>query len=296
MSSLTFACAHELARMIRDRTISSLEVVDAYLTQISNHNSTLNAICTLDVEYVLQSAKQADEALSNSENWGILHGVPITIKDTFETAGLRTTAGSESLKDYIPQHDATIVSRLRAAGAIILGKTNPGDLAGGYQGLNDVFPRVNNPWNLDYTPGGTSSGGAAAIAAGLSPLDICSDFGGSIRQPAHFCGIYGFKPTDRRVPTTGHIPEVPGAPRCMRQMLTVGSLARSIEDLSLCLQIIAGADSSQPDIPPFCSTDQVIKHFGLHGLLGRMNGLSIQLQQISNQQCNRLQQSLLKQE
>ncbi len=190
MNSLMFAPAYELARMIRDRTVSSIEVVDAYLTQISNYNSTLNAICTLDADHALQCAKQADEALSNSENWGILHGVPITIKDTFETAGLRTTAGSESLKDYIPQDDATIVSRLRAAGAIILGKTNPGDLAGGYQGLNDVFPRVNNPWNLDYTPGGTSSGGAAAIAAGLSPLDICSDFGGSIRQPAHFCGIY----------------------------------------------------------------------------------------------------------
>ncbi|AFY33671.1 amidase [Calothrix sp. PCC 7507] len=262
MSSLTFACAHQLARMIRDRTVSSIEVVDAYLTQISNHNSTLNAICTLDAEYVLQRAKQADEALSNSENWGILHGVPITIKDTFETAGLRTTAGSKSLKDYIPQNDATVVSRLRTAGAIILGKTNPGDLAGGYQGLNDVFPRVNNPWNLDYTPGGTSSGGGAAIAAGLSPLDICSDFGGSIRQPAHFCGIYGFKPTDRRVPTTGHIPEVPEAPRCMRQMLTVGSLARSIEDLSLCLQIIAGADSSQPDIPPILldrSSDKTLR-------------------------------------
>ncbi len=142
------------------------------------------------------------------------------------------------------------MSRLRAAGAILLGKTNVGDLAGGYQGLNDVFPRVNNPWNLNYTPGGTSSGGAAAIAAGLSPLDLCSDFGGSIRQPAHFCGIYGLKPTDRRVPTTGHIPEVPGAPRGLRQMLTVGGLARSVEDLNLCLQLIAGADQAQPEIPP----------------------------------------------
>ncbi|MEH1896912.1 MAG: amidase [Nostoc sp.] len=250
MSDLVFASACQLAQMIRDRQVSAVEVLDAYLAQIAKHNSKLNAICTLDENNARSAAKQADEALLRGENWGALHGVPITVKDLFETAGLRTTAGSISLKDYLPQHDATVVKRLCSAGAILLGKTNVGDLAGGYQGLNDVFPRVNNPWNLSYTPGGTSSGGAAAIAAGLSPLDLCSDFGGSIRQPAHFCGIYGFKPTDRRVPTTGHIPEVPGAPHCMRQMLTVGGLARSIEDLSLCLQLIAGADIAQPDISP----------------------------------------------
>ncbi|WP_414566473.1 MULTISPECIES: amidase [unclassified Anabaena] len=250
MTPLTFLSACQLAQMIRDRQVSAVEVLDAHLSQIAKHNSKLNAICTLDEDSARSKAKQADEALLRGENWGVLHGVPITVKDLFETSGLRTTAGATALKNYIPSHDATAVSRLRAAGAILLGKTNVGDLAGGYQGLNDVFPRVNNPWNLDYTPGGTSSGGAAAIAAGLSPLDLCSDFGGSIRQPAHFCGIYGFKPTDRRVPTTGHIPEVPGAPRGLRQMLTVGGLARSIEDLSLCLQLIAGADPAQPEIPP----------------------------------------------
>jgi amidase len=250
MTNLVFRSAVELAQMIRDRQVSATEVIEAHLNQINNHNSTLNVICTLDEENARIIAKQADEALSRGETWGALHGVPISVKDTFETAKLRTTAGSHSLKDFIPQQDATVVQRLRAAGAIILGKTNPGDLAGGYQGLNDVFPRVNNPWNLDYTPGGTSSGGAAAIAAGLSPLDVCSDFGGSIRQPAHFCGVYGLKPTDRRVPTKGHIPEVPGTSRCIRQMLTVGSLARSLEDLSLCLQISAGVDPAQPDIPP----------------------------------------------
>lgn len=250
MSDLIFTSACELAQMIRDREVSAVEVLDAQFAQIAQHNTKLNAICTLDEDNARLKAKQADEALLRGESWGALHGVPITVKDLLATAGLRTTAGSRSLKNYTPQHDATVVSRLRAAGAILLGKTNVGDLAGGYQGLNDVFPRVNNPWDLECTPGGTSSGGAAAIAAGLSPFDLCSDFGGSIRQPAHFCGIYGFKPTDRRVPTTGHIPEVPGASRCMRQMLTVGGLARSIPDLVLCLQIIAGADASQPDIPP----------------------------------------------
>ncbi|MGV0024097.1 amidase [Phormidesmis priestleyi] len=263
MSDLVFLPAYQLAQMIRDRQVSAVGVLNAYLAQIAKHNAKLNAICTLDEDNARQRAKQADEALSKGENWGALHGVPITVKDLLETAGLRTTAGSMSLKNYIPQHDATAVSRLRAAGAILLGKTNVGDLAGGYQGLNDVFPRVNNPWNLDCTPGGTSSGGAAAIAAGLSPLDLCSDFGGSIRQPAHFCGIYGLKPTDRRVPTTGHIPEAPGAPRCMRQMLTVGCLARSIQDLVLCLQLIAGADAAQPDIPPVpldSPTDKILQN------------------------------------
>ncbi|MGF1536227.1 MAG: amidase [Elainellaceae cyanobacterium] len=250
MNDLTFASAHRLAQMIRDRAVSSLEVVEAYLAEIDRLNPQLNAICTLDGDRVRQRARQADEALAQGERWGALHGVPITVKDVFETAGLRTTAGSAALRDYVPHQDATAVSRLRAAGAIILGKTSPGDLAGGYQGLNAVFPRVNNPWNLDYTPGGTSSGGAAAVAAGLSPLDLCSDLGGSIRQPAHFCGLYGLKPTDHRVSPQGHIPEEPDAPHCIRQMLTVGSLARAVEDLALCLQIIAGPDSARPHIPP----------------------------------------------
>ncbi|MEM9219610.1 MAG: amidase [Cyanobacteria bacterium P01_F01_bin.150] len=261
MSNLIFASVCQLSQMIREREVSAVEVLDAYLTQIETHNSTLNAICTLDATHARSRAEQADKALAKGENWGTLHGVPLTIKDVFETSGLRTTAGSIDLCHYIPQNDATVVSRLRAVGAIILGKTNVGDLAGGYQGLNDVFPRVNNPWNVDYTPGGTSSGGAAAVAAGLSPFDLCSDFGGSIRQPAHFCGIYGIKPTDRRVPTTGHIPDLPGAPRSMRQMLTVGGLARSVQDLSLCLQLIAGADLKQPDSPPLQLHPPVHKPF-----------------------------------
>ncbi|NMG09388.1 amidase [Brasilonema sp. UFV-L1] len=250
MTDLVFTPAHKLARMICDRTVSAVEVLDAHLTQIVKHNTKLNAICTLDEERARQRAKQADEALARGENWGVLHGVPITIKDIFETAGLLTTAGYKPLKNYIPKQDATAVARLRAAGAVILGKTNPAELASDYQSTNDLFPRVNNPWNLDYTSGGSSGGSAAAVAAGLSPLDLGSDIAGSIRQPAHLCGVFGLKPTDRRVSTAGHIPEVPGMPRCIRQMLTAGPFARSIEDLTLCLQLIAGADLRQPDIPP----------------------------------------------
>ncbi|MBW4474293.1 MAG: amidase [Stenomitos rutilans HA7619-LM2] len=250
MSDLVFKSAVELAQMIRDRTISSVEVLNAHLDQIAKHNPKLNAICTLDEANARARAKQADEALAKGENWGVLHGVPITIKDIFETAGLRTTAGYIPLKDYVPQQDATVVARLRSAGAIIIGKTNMPELAGDYQSTNSLFPRVNNPWNVDYTAGGSSGGSAAAVAAGLSPLDLGNDFGGSIRQPAHFCGVYGLKPTDRRISTAGQIPEVPGMPHCLRQMMTTGCLARSLEDIRLCFSLIAGADPRRPDVPP----------------------------------------------
>ncbi|NEP17289.1 MAG: amidase [Leptolyngbya sp. SIO4C1] len=250
MSDLGFASACQLAQMIRDRTLSSVELLDAYLAQIAQHNGQLNAICTLNEEKARARAQEADEALIKGENWGALHGVPITIKDFFETAGLRTTAGYLPLKNYVPDQDATVVARLRAAGAILIGKTNPSDVNGTYQGINDIFPRVNNPWNVDYTTGGSSSGCAAAIAAGLSALDVGSDIAGSIRQPAHFCGIYGLKPTDRRVSLAGHILEVPGQPACIRQMLVPGPLARSVEDLRLCFELIAGPDPRQPDVPP----------------------------------------------
>ncbi|MDJ0616805.1 MAG: amidase [Calothrix sp. MO_192.B10] len=250
MQRLVFLPAHQLAQMIRQGTVSSVEVLEAYLTQIAAHNSQLNAICTLDAERALELAKQADAALARGENWGILHGVPITIKDVLSTEGLLTTAGYKPLENYVPKQDATVVARLRGAGAVIMGKTNLAELAGDWQGINSLFPNVNNPWNLGRTPGGSSSGSAAAVAAGLSPLDLGDDIAGSVRQPAHFCGIFSLKPSDRRIPTTGHIPEVPGMPKCIRQMLTIGPMARSVADLRLCLQLIAGAEPRQPDIPP----------------------------------------------
>ncbi|MEO0456619.1 MAG: amidase [Cyanobacteria bacterium P01_A01_bin.114] len=250
MVDLTFATACQLAQMIRDRAASSAEILEAHLTKIANHNPNLNAICTLDEENARARAKQADEALANGEIWGLLHGVPITIKDIFETEGMRTTAGYIPLKGYVPEQDATVVARLRAAGAIILGKTNLAELAGDFQSTNALFPRVNNPWHLDYTPGGSSGGSAAAVAAGLSPLDLGNDIAGSVRQPAHFCGVYGLKPTDQRISTAGIIPEVPGMPHCLRQMMTVGCFARSLEDIQLCFSLIAGADSRRPAVPP----------------------------------------------
>ncbi|MEM8831873.1 MAG: amidase [Cyanobacteria bacterium P01_G01_bin.19] len=254
---IVFATASQLAQMIRERELSSTEVVKAYVEQIAKYNGRINAIATLDAEGAIQRAKAADEAIARGENWGALHGVPITVKDTLETSELRTTAGYKPLANYIPRQDAIAVARLKAAGAILLGKTNCPDLAADYQSQNAIFGRTNNPWNVNYTPGGSTGGGAAAIAAGFSPLELGSDGGGSIRQPAHCCGVFGYKPTDRLVPTLGHLPELPGYPRSIRHVLTIGALARCIADLKLCLSIIAGADSRQPEIPPVTLTEAV---------------------------------------
>ena len=250
MSNLVFTPAYQLAQMIRDKTVSATEVLEAYLAQIKKHNSQINAIATLNETAARERAIEADNAIAKGEIWGKLHGIPITIKDTFETANLLTTAGYKPLKNYIPNQDATVVARLRQAGAIIIGKTNPAEMASDFQSTNDIFGRVNNPWNLDRTSGGSSGGSAAAIASGFSALDLGNDCSGSTRQPAHFCGVFALKPTGRRLPTTGHIPEAPGMPKCIRQLMTVGSFARSIEDLQLCLSLTVGADSRQPDIPP----------------------------------------------
>ncbi|MEM7348680.1 MAG: amidase, partial [Chloroflexota bacterium] len=249
MTQLPLLPAHQMAQMIRTRQISALDLCDAHLEHIAQYNSKLNAICTLDEENARSRAKAADKALARGENWGALHGVPVTIKDIFETAGLRTTAGYIPLENYQPKQDATVVARLKSAGAIVLGKTNMAELGGDYQSTNSLFPRVNNPWNLSLTAGGSSGGSAAAIAAGLTPLDLGNDIAGSLRQPAHFCGVYTLKPTDRRISTAGMIPEVPGMPYCLRQMITVGGFGRSLQDVQLCFSLIAGADPRRPDVP-----------------------------------------------
>ncbi len=209
MNDPTFAAAHELAAAIRERRISAVEVLDAHLARIARYNPALNAIVTHNEENARTRAREADAALARGEVWGPLHGVPVTIKDSFATAGLRTTSGFPPLTNHVPDSDATAVARLRAAGAIVLGKTNLPLLVHGFQSDNPIFGRTNNPWDHARTPGGSTGGGAAAIAAGLSPLELGSDYGGSVRIPAHFCGIYSLKPTNNRIPLTGHIPELP---------------------------------------------------------------------------------------
>ena len=245
-----FSSAAELAAAIRARRVTAREVVDLYLARIERHNGALNAVCTLDAEGARQRAREADQALAGGELWGPLHGVPMTIKDALETAGLRTTGGHPPLRDYVPRKDASAVARLKRAGAILLGKTNVPPLSSDYRADNEIFGRTNNPWNLERTPGGSSGGAAAAVAAGLTGFDVGSDLAGSVRTPAHFCGLFGLKPTERRSPNTGHIPEPPGLPRAVRHMNVLGPLARSVEDLALVTKAMCGPDDSEWDVPP----------------------------------------------
>jgi len=245
-----FSSAVELAAAVRARRCSARELTELYLARIARYNPSLNALCTLDEAGALRRAREADEALARGELWGPLHGVPMSIKDALETAGMRTTGGHPPLKDYVPQRDATAVARLRAAGAILLGKSNVPPLSADYRADNEIFGRTNNPWNLERTPGGSTGGGAAAVAAGLSAFDLGSDLAGSVRTPAHFCGLFGLKTTERRVPNTGHIPEVPGLPRAVRHMNVLGPLARSVEDLALITRTVCGPDDAEWDVPP----------------------------------------------
>lgn len=188
----------------------------------------------------MERAKKADEALAAGKVWGPLHGLPILIKDAFETAGVRTTSGSKTLENYVPTKDAVAVGKLKRAGAIIIGKTNMPEFAGDLQSFNDVAGTSNNPWNLGRTPGGSTGGGAAALAAGLGFLELGSDIGGSIRTPCHFCGIYGLKPTLNLVSDEGHIPPPPGQIQAILDLPVSGPMARSAQDLRLELEIIAG--------------------------------------------------------
>ena len=245
-----FSSAVELAAAIRARRVTTSEVVELYLSRIEKHNGALNAVCTLDGSRARQRAHEADEALERGEIWGPLHGVPMTIKDAIETAGVRTTGGHPPLRDYVPEKDASAVAKLKRAGAILLGKTNVPPLSADYRADNEIFGRTNNPWNLQRTPGGSSGGAAAAVAAGLTGFDVGSDLAGSVRTPAHFCGVFGLKPTERRVPNTGHIPEPPGLPRAVRHMNVLGPLARSVEDLVVVTKAMCGPDDAEWDVPP----------------------------------------------
>ncbi len=243
MSGNLFLSAVELARKIRDGEVSAAEALEDQIRHIHRHNPRINAIVTLDETDARARAREADEALAAGKSVGPLHGVPVTVKDTFETAGMRTTSGALPFSRNVPRQDAPVVARLRSAGAIILGKTNTPALADGAQTVNRVFGRTNNPWNVDCTSGGSSGGSAAAVAAGLSHLDVGSDIAGSIRLPAHFCGVYGLKPTGGRIPIKGHIASehtiaLPEELLWMLLLPCAGPIARSVEDLRLALGIL----------------------------------------------------------
>src|SRR3989440_6973346 len=247
---IVFSSTTQLAAAIRTGHVSATEVLEAHLAQIDTHNAALNAIVTMDAERARERAREAVEALARGQVWGPLHGVPFTLKDAHATAGMRTTTGFPPLADYVPQEDSTVTARLKAAGGILLGKTNVAMLLADYQTTNPIFGRTNNPWNIERTPGGSSGGAAAALAAGMTPFDIGTDLSASIRLPAHFCGVYGLKPTEHRVPLTGFF-RLPGAaPRSVRVLSCLGPMARDIGDLELALAVIAGPDARDGDVPP----------------------------------------------
>jgi amidase len=250
MTDINFYTATELVAAIRERRISCTEALEAHLAQIARYNPRLNAVVTLDEERTRRRAREADEATARGEIWGPLHGVPMTLKDGHSTAGMRTTSGYAPLADYVPEEDGTVSARLKAAGAIIVGKTNVSVLLGNIQSDNPIFGRTNNPWNVERTSGGSSGGAAAALATGMTPLEIGSDLAGSIRIPSHFCGVYGLKTTEHRVSMHGHIPDLPGEPRSHRHMWSIGPMARNVADLALAYRIISGPDGHDPDVPP----------------------------------------------
>jgi len=243
MDEITSKSAVGLAQLMRNRTLSPVDVMSAYLQHIEELNPKLNAIVTF-AEDLIDKAKEAEIKLARGGPVGALHGLPITIKDTIDTAGLKTTSGSIMREHFVPEVDAPSVARLKAAGAIIIGKTNAAEMAMDYTAENPVFGRTLNPYELSCSPGGSSGGEAVAITTCMSPAGLGSDLAGSIRIPCHFCGIVGLKPTTGRVPSAGQFPASIG-PYSLGA--AIGPMARTVEDLLLLFNVLAGLPGSSLD-------------------------------------------------
>lgn len=239
MDDIAFKTATELAAMIQAKEVGSVELLDGYLERVRRFNPKLNAIIAFDEAGARQRAAEADAALAKGEVWGPLHGVPMTIKESYDVAGLPSTWGNPPFKDNVPSEDALSVQRLKAAGVVLFGKTNvPLNLAD-FQSYNAIYGVTNNPWNVERVPGGSSGGSAAALAAGMTGFESGSDIGGSIRNPAHFCGVFGHKPTWGLLPPRGHA--LPGV-KSQSDLSVIGPLGRGAEDLALGVQAMAGPD------------------------------------------------------
>jgi len=252
MDDRAFASTTKLTTEIGDRRIGCLELLDFYVARAERHNPALNAIVVWHVEQARARARAADAALARGERWGPLHGIPMTVKESFNIAGLPTTFGNPLWKDNIAAENAFLIDRLLQAGAIVFGKTNVPYMLADAQSYNDIYGTTNNPWDRARSPGGSSGGEAAALAAGLSALGAGSDIAGSLRNPAHYSGIYGHKPTWGLVSTRGHAP--PGI-KTPTDISVVGPMARSAEDLDLALRALAAPDLLQQaawrvELPP----------------------------------------------
>lgn len=242
MTELAFQSATTLARMVRERQISSVELLDYFLDRVDHHNPSLNAIIWEMRDEARTRAKEIDAALARGADVGPLGGVPMTIKESYDVAGTPTTWGLPELKDNIAASDALSVQRLKRAGVVLFGKTNVPLRLADFQSYNDIYGTSNNPWDLARSPGGSSGGSAAALAAGLSGIDSGSDIGGSIRNPAHFSGVFGHKPTWNMLPPRGHA--TPGI-LSPSDLSVIGPLARSASDLALAVRTMAGPDEIQ---------------------------------------------------
>ena len=247
MIAVSFPSAKELAGQIRKKEVSPVEVAKLHLERIERLNPKLNAFVDYNADLVLTQARAAEDAVQRGEDPGPLHGVPLSIKSSIDVTGHRCEAGSRLRAGNIPSADAPLVQRLRAAGAVILGVTNTPELLMAWETDNLLYGRTNNPWDLERTAGGSSGGEAAAIAAGLSAGGVGSDGGGSIREPAHFCGICGLKPTPGRIPSSGHFPKS-GGPFALTGV--VGPMARNVADLRLLFEVMAGPDDGDPCSAP----------------------------------------------
>jgi amidase len=242
MSERAFASAAELAVEIRNRQIGCVELLDFYLARAERFNPALNAIVAWQVDQARQRARAADSALARGEIWGPLHGIPMTVKESFNLEGLPSTWGNPLLKDNIAADNAVLVDRLLQAGAVIYGKTNVPLMLADSQSYNEVYGTTNNPWDTARGPGGSSGGEAAAIAAGLGAIGAGSDIAGSLRNPAHYCGIYAHKPSSGLIPTRGHSP---GGALTPTDISVVGPMARHAEDLALAMPALVGPDGPQ---------------------------------------------------
>jgi Asp-tRNA(Asn)/Glu-tRNA(Gln) amidotransferase A subunit family amidase len=245
MNDLTFLPAVTMAEQIRKKKLSPVELVEAHLAQIEKLNPRLNAFVQVDAERARRAAHDAEIAVMQEEALGLLHGIPISIKSSLEVAGMRCEAGTRLRAGLVATQDAPLVTRLKNAGAIVLGVTNTPELLMAWETDNLLYGRTNSPWDLERTPGGSSGGEAAAIAAGMSAGGVGSDGGGSIRVPAHFSGICGLKPTPGRIPTTGHFP-VSAGPFAL--IGVVGPMARTVADLKVLFEVMQG-----PDIGDTCA-------------------------------------------